>query len=134
MVAPFVWGISIAPLSLAGRTIASWFGDPIAESVSLIAHIAMVPIGIFASVRVWALLAESAELGWARATPIGRRSIAAVAAFSIVTVASWAVVIERRMAMEQQLPTQAPANMPLQPTRAAGPREQPEAAVFGPRG
>ncbi len=133
-VAPLMWGMSLAPLSFAGRAIASWFGDPIAALVSLIAHGAMLPISIYASVRVWALLAEGAELGWTRVTPIGRRAVAVVAAFSIVSISSWAVVLERRIALEQQPSIQPPANMPLQPTRAAAPNEQREAAGSGPRG
>ena len=127
---PLVCGLLFAPLALLLQVTPDSVGAP----AGVVGMLLIYGISVYATVRLWTFLVEWAELGWRRATPPKRWATVAVSTFAVVSVASWAVVLERRLALEQSLSAEAPANKPLQPTRAAEPHGQREPAGSGPRG
>ena len=127
---PVVWGMSLAPLSLLGQAMPVSLGAPAGVAVMLFVY----GISVYAAIRFWTFLVECSELGWRGATPPKKWTTVAVSIFAVVSIASWAVIVERRLALEQSLSIEGPANKPLQPTRAAEPYGQRESAGSGPRG
>jgi hypothetical protein len=127
---PLVCGLLFAPLALLLQVIPDSIGAP----AGVVGMLLIYGISVYATVRLWTFLVEWSEVGWRRATPPRRWAIVAVSTCAVVSVASWAMILERRLALEQSLSAETPANMPLQPTRAAGPNCQREPAGSGPRG
>lgn len=122
---PLVCGLLFAPLSLLLQVIP----DSVGASAGVVVSLLIYGLSVYATVRLWTFLVEWSEVGWRRATPPKRWATVAVATFAIVSLASWTVILERRLALEQSLSAEAPANMPLQPTRAAEPNGKRRAAA-----